>query len=206
MMIALGLTVSRFVPPPCQALRCGGFQLVCAPLAEAGSPRDRMRLHLDCARRLPTLLPFAPAERTGAKQAALWCEAQRDRIEAALARLEGGRQLSLAAGPVAEAPAQPQAAGGADWLRRRAALLRERAQALERLRAGIGAACEGLAPRDRREDSRGDGLRLHLLVGREEAAAALERLRQGLAPVAGWSLTVSGPWPPYDFTDLGEVA
>lgn len=204
-MIALGVTPSCFVPPPCLPLRCGRFQLLCAPAAQAGTPRDRMRLHLACADHLLTLLPFAPALETGSDMALSWGIARSDGIEAALLRLAGARQLSLDLRAAPDRPGQA-AAGGADWLKRRAAAMRQRTAALEALRRGVEDACAGIALRDRRAHPRQDGLRLHLLFDRAAVPAALEALRQGLRPLPGCTLTVTGPWPPYDFAGLGEIA
>lgn len=207
-MIALGLTLVGDAPHPCVATPCDGLALICAPESETGDARARMRLQVACLRHFATFLPFAPANVITQEAALRWSHGRQDRMADTLSRLRETCQLSLVARPLAVPAGQPRS--GAEWLRARAETVRARAEGLTRLRTTLERISAEAPPLERSETTQGAQLRLHLLLSTHRLDDALSAHRRGLAPLTqgatAWDITVTGPWPPYDFVHWDVAA
>jgi hypothetical protein len=122
---------------------------------------------------------------------------------------EGARvQQGTPIGPPAPAALNPSGGAGARYLARRrseiarrdarAARARELARAVER---AVGVA--GAEAQHRLCPSEAVALSSALLVGRDEAEAAVAAVRALAGRLADVGVVVNGPWPPYSFAGIG---
>ncbi|ARE42211.1 hypothetical protein RGUI_4070 [Rhodovulum sp. P5] len=209
-MMALGLSRDAVPVPPYAALKSGALSVICIEDDLASTPRDRMALQLGGSRALSCFLPFAPTALPDAERALSWCEARQEEIVALLTQLDDGRQITLTCG-INDAPVTTETDSGAGWLRQKAQRKQARQQQAQELRQWVEAMCADLPVRDIADEHGAGVLRLHLLIGAADAPDVLAQLHARLAEdgkgrATGLQLTLTGPWPAYNFTNLGAAA
>lgn len=154
-------------------------------------------------------------------------EAQQDRFATAVDRLGERREIAITLlwpeaasppgrghavapfvvrpGPAEPAPAEPQSKGRAFLERQRAvhAVTDERRKAAEALAARLGSelAVDQADVRHESCPSAEVALSMSLLAGRDAADALKARAVAAVGAIEGVRGVVSGPWPPYSFTE-----
>jgi len=182
------------------AVRAEDLAALLGPEALSGAERHRA---IAAAAQRGVIAPARRSARFDHPAAAqAWLSRNAEPLRALLRRLEGRAELLLTG--EAPAPAGQPAAVAGGYLRAQAARLRglqaqqeALAEAAERLLAPVRA----LAPEVRQAPWRtpqAQGLDVSLLLPAQHCAAAQDALRAAAAP--GWRLT--GPWPPYSFSEL----
>lgn len=208
-MIALGWTAQGMIAP---ARFTMAGQPHCTTIAvaerDAATPRDRMRLQLDCARTLPAFLPLAPTLRMCLDEACDHGHRHGMSIATRLEALRGRVQISLRVLWPTEGQPAPQVEAsvptGRDWLVARASGWRGTAARRARIAGGVRDALStwSAGPVSERHDAR--GLQIDTLVP-SRRVSDLDTLGRALrcAPdLAGAALALSGPWPALSFASL----
>lgn len=191
MMEVLGLTDALEERADQTLSRIGDLAMVLLPGDRRRLPRQRMRRQMDCAAAFQSFLPFSPAAPIERHEVERWLAPRREEVAFCLERIRNRVQVTIHVDAAAAQPSRRPA----DWLRQRAAAMRDRREILNVLReraAGLGAI-------DAAATAEAD--RLHLLCDR----SGLEVLVAGLCDPAGAPARlsaraqVSGPWPVFAF-------
>ncbi len=191
MMEVLGLTDAVEERADPRLSRVGDLAMVLLPGDRRRLPRQRMRRQMDCAAAFPSFLPFAPAASVERHEVERWLAPRMKEVVLCLERIRNRVQVTIHVDAAAARPSPRPA----DWLRQRAAALRDRREALNVLRERA----TGLGAIDAAATAEAD--RLHLLCDR----SGLEVLVAGLCEAAGTPARlhvraqVSGPWPVFAF-------
>ena len=208
---------------PLRSVSIGGLAVAVGSVPEA--PRatlERMRLHDSAVRGLardaPALLPMRFGETVADLEALQACVARSlPRLRRALASVEGGEQMTLRV-PATTAPADREtgpalerATDGAKSAGTRYLLERKRRLELERTPPPeLEPLLEHLSPcvraqRVQRSESP-FGTRVSHLVPVAQRSEYRARLKEGLRAEPHLHVSVTGPWPPYAFSDIGAFA
>jgi len=199
-LIALGwCDAAQDLPNPLILQGKGSVRVIAA--ADPGSPRARLALLQRAFDAGCDLLPLSPQRlwsRAGALEQAQDCAAE---ITDQLAQLAGCGQLTVALNLTANLPGL--GLSGRAWLQ----VLRDQAQQAQRARAVLSSLTQGLALPQSAPRSIPGGWSLDLLLPRVDLARVQMCLAQNcttLPDAEGFSLTVTGLWPPLTFACAPE--
>ena len=211
-MIALGFSLPHAaLPAPFVPARLPGCALIMAPDALAATARARLVQQVSCLRHLETFLPLAPSRALSERQARDLTQTQAEALHRALGEARGQVQLRFLATrlPFGDETTAPGLRGAA-WLRQRAELRQDWAEAQAALRRHVkdaALACDAQKVVDRPYCR---GLCLDVLVRREVGDRVKRQLGQALsAPgsvTRGWQASLTGAWPPSAVWREGEAA
>jgi len=185
-MIALGFAPKDATAPlGLTAHRTQNVAILTVPEAQHASARDILRHLLLCHRSLPAFLPLAPRRTVALAVARNWVDKNELAIQDALAAVASHGQISIELLP----RNKPDRT------------LRARAQARKQTELACRELLRILAPRDHRQTVTATRARFHALVGNDhtEVARCQDALRAGA--LSDWSITASGIWPPFCFSE-----
>jgi hypothetical protein len=206
------LGVARAADPGLAGLVCAavcaaerGLAAVVAPAESVAAAAARVALTADVAGRLGAFLPVAAgAAQRGALR--LWLSSEVETLRRGLAHVEGCDEWIVTLRRPRPSPPDVRTAGGAEWLRGRAAAARADAEASADAAAALAPTAAAVAAIARatllRPFRARDvvGVDLAVLLPRGAEAALRDRLALAEAPLA-----LSGPWPAYSFA-AGDAA
>jgi hypothetical protein len=180
---------------------------------DAFAHHDLVAVLCDAGPCLPVRFGTWLADEEGARRS---LEAQQDRFAAALDRLADRREVAITLlwsdsslvrpGPASSAPAELPSRAGRAYLQRqrtRHAVADERRAVADALAARLAAelAIDQADVRHESCPSAEVALSMSLLAARDEADALKARATTAAGTIDGVRAVVSGPWPPYSFTE-----
>ncbi len=203
--IALGWTLAgTCLPAPLRLMGCGNTQLITAPEAQAGTPRQRLMLQQACFDAGIGMIPVSADQPVCAEQAGI----PPPDLLTQLARLQGCWQLSLTLSWKTPLQVQPQASGQS-WLKMRQRRLIE-AAAISMTAQETFFTLVSRLPHPKSQLRRAaDRFSLDLLVARTDLSRIHDTLtdlgqRLAIDALPGAHLLATGLWPPFSFVRAGQ--
>lgn len=190
MTAALGWCWSTTRPPQGVTLHPSGAVAIAS--GTASTARERMKLQAAIVASGADVLPLAPASQVSLTQAAAL---SLDGVAQALRAISGQVQMTLLATPQ-DHPKPAGIATGRDWLRARQGLRDDRDAWCNRLHAFA----QNVSPKTTQPTWRNSRLHCAIMIRRTDVDALKDRLHATSHALPKARLVVTGPWPPYSFT------